>query len=158
LMVEFLGIAYTSVILAAAVPAFMHFYGVFAQVHFEAKRSGLRGLTAAELPNPLKVLREGWQTLMPLAALLTILFSGYTPSLAAFWGITACMVVGLARVPAITVGYFAALAVAVAFGVVTQLWFSVPMVLFAIGLGVAGWLRDDRHKALVIDVADGFVV
>lgn len=158
LMVEFLGIAYTSVILAAVVPAFMHFYGVFTQVHFEAKKAGLRGLSAAELPNPVKVVREGWQTIMPLAALLTILFSGYTPYLAAFWGITACMVVGLARVPLITVGYFAALVLAVAFGFVTKLWFSVPMVLFAIGLGVVGWLRDEKHKALVIDILDGFVV
>src|SRR5690606_24338501 len=38
LMVEFLGIPYTDVLLAAAVPAFLHFFGVLMQVHFEAKR------------------------------------------------------------------------------------------------------------------------
>jgi TRAP-type uncharacterized transport system fused permease subunit len=44
LMIEFLGLPYTTIILAAIVPAFMHFFGVLMQVHFEAKRTGLRGL------------------------------------------------------------------------------------------------------------------
>jgi TRAP-type uncharacterized transport system fused permease subunit len=43
-MIEFLNLPYTTIILAAIVPAFMHFFGVFMQVHFEAKRNGLRGL------------------------------------------------------------------------------------------------------------------
>ncbi|MCC7049118.1 MAG: TRAP transporter fused permease subunit, partial [Alphaproteobacteria bacterium] len=45
LMVEFLNTPYQIIILAAVVPAFMHFFGVFWQVHFEAKKHGLRGLT-----------------------------------------------------------------------------------------------------------------
>ena len=44
LMVEFLALPYQTIILAAIVPAFMHFYGVFMQVHFEAKRRGLTPL------------------------------------------------------------------------------------------------------------------
>ena len=44
LMIEFLDLPYQTIILAAIVPAFMHFFGVFMQVHFEAKRHGLRGL------------------------------------------------------------------------------------------------------------------
>lgn len=158
LMVEFLGISYTSVILAAIVPAAMHFFGVFTQVHFEAKKRGLRGLTAAEMPNARQVIREGWPTVMPLAALLLILFSGFTPYLAAFWGITACLVVGLGRSPVITMTYFAALVASVVFGVTTQLWFSIPMLLVVAVLGVRAWLKDDRHKAYVIDMVDAFVV
>ena len=42
LMIEFLELPYTTIILAAIVPAFMHFFGVFMQVHFEAKRTGLQ--------------------------------------------------------------------------------------------------------------------
>src|SRR6478609_6536934 len=97
LMIEFLGLPYSTIILAAIVPAFMHFFGVFMQVHFEAKRNGLRGLTREELPDPVQTIREGWQTVMPLAVLLLVLFSGYTPYLAAFWGITSCMIVGVGR-------------------------------------------------------------
>jgi TRAP transporter 4TM/12TM fusion protein len=41
------------------------------------------------------VLRRDWPTLFPLFLLIGILFNGYTPYLAAFWGITACIVIGL---------------------------------------------------------------
>jgi TRAP transporter 4TM/12TM fusion protein len=95
LMIEFLGIPYQDIMLAACVPAFMHFFGVFCQVHFEAKRKGLRGLTRDELPMIGKVLKRDWPTLFPLFILIGILLNGYTPYLAAFWGITACIVIGL---------------------------------------------------------------
>src|SRR5690606_31398578 len=73
LMVEFLGIPYRSILLAAIVPAAMHFLGVLVQVHFEAKRQGLRGLTAEELPRVREVLKRDWPTLFPLFILVAIL-------------------------------------------------------------------------------------
>jgi TRAP transporter 4TM/12TM fusion protein len=95
LMVEFLAVPYQTVIAAAAVPAFMHFFGVFMQVHFEAKRFGLRGLTEAEMPRLRESLGQRWATLIPLALLIAILVSGRTPYLAAFAGISSCAIVGV---------------------------------------------------------------
>ena len=95
LMIEFLNLPYTTIILAAIVPAFMHFFGVLMQVHFEAKRSGLRGMTKEEMPDLKAAFKRDWPTVIPLVALVTILLSGYTPYLAAFWGITLCIAVGL---------------------------------------------------------------
>jgi TRAP transporter 4TM/12TM fusion protein len=95
LMIEFLGLPYQTIIIAAIVPAFMHFFGVFMQVHFEAKRSGLRGLTAEELPDLRDSFRRRWPTIIPLVLLITILMSGFTPYLAAFVGISSCLIVGL---------------------------------------------------------------
>jgi TRAP transporter 4TM/12TM fusion protein len=95
LMIEFLGLPYTTIILAAIVPAFMHFFGVFVQVHFEAKRNGLRGLRPEEMPDLKEAFRRDWPTVIPLIALIAILMAGYTPYLAAFWGITLCIAVGL---------------------------------------------------------------
>ena len=95
LMVEFLALPYQTIILAAIVPAFMHFYGVFMQVHVEAKRRGLRGLTAEEMPKLRESLMARWPTLIPLAFLIGILVSGRTPYLAAFTGISSCAIVGL---------------------------------------------------------------
>ncbi|MYZ49349.1 TRAP transporter permease [Propylenella binzhouense] len=95
LMIEFLGIPYRDILIAATVPASMHFFGVLMQVHFEAKRQGLRGLTADELPKIGAVLRRDWPTLLPLFILIAVLMNGKTPYLAAFWGITSCMAVGL---------------------------------------------------------------
>ncbi len=95
LMVEFLNVSYQTIIAAAVIPAFMHFFGVFMQVHFEAKRYGLRGLTEEEMPKLRQSLRERWPTLIPLVLLVSILISGRTPYLAAFVGITSCAIVGL---------------------------------------------------------------
>lgn len=95
LMVEYLGIPLRTILIAAIVPAFMHFFGVLVQVHLEAKRLGIRGLTKEELPNAGKVLREGWLSIAPLILLVWMLMSGRTPFLSAFWAITACMVVYL---------------------------------------------------------------
>ena len=95
LMIEFLAVPYQTIIIAAAVPAFMHFFGVFMQVHFEAKRFGLRGLTEEEMPKLRQSLRERWPTLIPLLLLIAVLTTGRTPYLAAFTGISSCAIVGL---------------------------------------------------------------
>ncbi len=95
LMIEFLSVPYQTIIIAAAVPAFMHFFGVFMQVHFEAKRFGLRGLTEEEMPKLGQSFKERWPTLIPLLLLIAILVTGRTPYLAAFTGISSCAIVGL---------------------------------------------------------------
>ena len=95
LMVEFLSVPYQTIVIAAIVPAFMHFFGVFMQVHFEAKRHGLRGLTPDEMPKLKASLAMRWPTLIPLILLITTLVSGKTPYLAAFVGISSCAIVGL---------------------------------------------------------------
>ncbi len=93
LMIEYLGVPLTTILTAALVPAFMHFFGVLVQVHLEARRLGLRGLSPAELPNAWKVLKAGWLSVVPLAILVAVLLSGRTPFAAAFWSITACIAV-----------------------------------------------------------------
>ncbi len=93
LMIEYLGLPLTTILTAALVPAFMHFFGVLVQVHLEARRLGLRGLSASELPNAWKVLKEGWLKVVPLIVLIAVLLSGRTPFAAAFWSITTCILV-----------------------------------------------------------------
>jgi TRAP transporter 4TM/12TM fusion protein len=95
LMIEFLNVPYQTIIAASVVPAFMHFFGVFMQVHFEAKRYGLRGLTEEEMPRLAESLKMRWPTLIPLGLLISILVSGRTPYLAAFVGISSCAIVGM---------------------------------------------------------------
>ncbi|PTV97535.1 TRAP transporter 4TM/12TM fusion protein [Rhodobacter aestuarii] len=93
LMIEYLGVPLTTILTAALVPAFMHFFGVLVQVHLEARRLGLRGLSAAELPNAWKVLKKGWLSVLPLAVLVAVLLSGRTPFAAAFWSISSSIIV-----------------------------------------------------------------
>ena len=94
LMAEFLEVPYTTIVIAALVPALMHYIGVLTIVHFSAKRLGLKGYPNDQIPKFLHVWRHGWPTVIPLVALLIVLFSGYSPNMAAFIGITLCIVVG----------------------------------------------------------------
>lgn len=94
IMIEFLEMPYRTILLAATVPAMMHYLGIFTMVHLEAKRLGLRGLRPDEMPRFVQVLREGWPALIPLIMLIAIIASGRTPYMAAFWGISGCIVVG----------------------------------------------------------------
>jgi TRAP transporter 4TM/12TM fusion protein len=95
LMIEFLNIPYQEIVIAATFPAILYFFGMFMQVHFEAKRQNLRGLTPDEMPNLRESFKRRWPTLIPLFLLIGVLVSGRTPYLAAFAGITGCIVVGL---------------------------------------------------------------
>jgi TRAP transporter 4TM/12TM fusion protein len=95
IMTEFLGVPYTTIIVAAIVPAAMHYLGVLVQVHLEAKRSGIRGMEESDLPRLWPTIRRGWPTVIPLVILVATIIRGYTPYLAAFNGITACIVIGL---------------------------------------------------------------
>ena len=94
IMAEFLEVPYTTIVIAAAVPAAMHYVGVLCIVHFQAKRLGLKGVPESEIPKLWNVIKRGWPTAMPLVALIYVLFSGYSPHMAAFWGITTALAVG----------------------------------------------------------------
>ena len=94
IMAEFLEVSYTTIIIAAAIPAAMHYIGVLCIVHFQAKRLGLKGVPEDEIPKLFDVIRKGWPTALTLFALVYVLFSGYSPHMAAFWGITTALLVG----------------------------------------------------------------
>lgn len=159
LMVEFLNLPYQTIILAAIIPAFMHFFGIFCQVHFEAKKLGLKGVPREELPKAWEILKRDWPALVPLLVLLVVLLSGYTPYLAAFWGITACMVVGLTnRNAVVAVGLLAGVVVAVATGAIVE-WRGLA-ILFSLCVAASFWwfLKDKATIARAIDIVDAFVL
>lgn len=97
LMIEFLEIPLRDIILAAIVPASMHYIGVLVMVHFEAKRLGLRGLRKDEMPVLREVLAQRWLTLIPFFLIIYMIFVGHTPYWAAFWSITAALAMGFAN-------------------------------------------------------------
>jgi TRAP transporter 4TM/12TM fusion protein len=159
LMVEFLNKPYQAIILAAMVPAFMHFWGVFWQVHFEAKKEGLRGLSPEEMPVARDVVRELWPTSVPLFVLLMVLFSGFTPYLAAFWGITACIMIAVTkRDKVVAVGMFFAMAAAVAFNLLSSGPATIAMLVACFAVSVLFLSRDADANAVLADLADAFIV
>jgi len=83
IMAEFLGVSYTKVMLAAAIPAFLYYLSLIIAVHIEAKKLGLKGLSKEHIPNAMLVIRKRGHLLIPLIVLLGLMFAGYTPLFAA---------------------------------------------------------------------------
>ena len=97
IMTEFTNLPYITIALSAAIPAALYFTGVFMMVHLEAKKTGLRGLTRAELPNPLKLLKEKWFLALPIVVIMYLLVGGYTPMRAALFAIVSAILVSYIR-------------------------------------------------------------
>ena len=70
-MATFLNVSYTTVALAAAIPALLYFFGLFMQVDAYAARKGLVGTPRDELPSFAETLRQGWYY---IAAFLVLIF------------------------------------------------------------------------------------
>lgn len=82
-MVELTGIPYTEIILAAAIPAVLYFLTVWIGVNRYAERHDLKPYDADMRPDTAQVVKTALFFLMPFAALLVVMFSGYTPQFAA---------------------------------------------------------------------------
>ena len=88
IMAETLGVPYNQLVLIAIVPALLHYVAILWMVHLEARRLGLAGMDASQIPRIGDVLRASWHLFIPLVVMVTLLLLQYTPFLAAFWGIT----------------------------------------------------------------------
>ena len=84
LIAEFLQVSYSTVVLSALVPAVLYYVCLFLQVDAIATRDGLKGIPKSELPKAAETLRAGWVFLIPLIALVYLLFGrGFDPAYAA---------------------------------------------------------------------------
>ncbi len=83
IMAETLGLPYVEIVKAAIVPAILYFITVFVMVDLEARRLKMKGLNKSEMPSALEAMRKRWFLVLPLVALVWLLFSGYTPLLQA---------------------------------------------------------------------------
>ncbi len=97
IMAEFLNMPYIEIAKAAAIPACLYFFGIFIEVHFEAKRSKLRGMSRDELPRFSSVLKERGHLFLPLIAILVFLSAGFTPLYAALMGLVICVLAAQVR-------------------------------------------------------------
>ncbi|MDC3424223.1 TRAP transporter permease [Aquibacillus sp. 3ASR75-11] len=97
LMAEITGISYTSILVAALIPALLYFITLSSSVYFNAKKNNFKGLPSSELPSFWKTFKEGWLYLVPLILLVVILVAGYSPQKAAFYSIVVTFLVGLIK-------------------------------------------------------------
>ena len=97
LMAEFVGVPYIDIAKAAVVPALLYFTGVWLGVHFEAKRSNLKGLPREQLPKFGRLFIERGHLALPLVVIVYLLVSGYTPMRAALVAIVLSIVCSALR-------------------------------------------------------------
>ncbi|MFC6863177.1 TRAP transporter permease [Halomicroarcula sp. GCM10025817] len=70
LIVQYTATPFREVIIAAAIPAVVFFFGVWVMVHFEAVKQNIGGLDPAELVDVRTHMRSGWFYLVPIGLLL----------------------------------------------------------------------------------------
>lgn len=73
IMAETTGVKYSTIALAALIPALLYYFGVLAQVHFRAGKENLRGVPKADLPRLKEVMKARGHMLLPIIALVVML-------------------------------------------------------------------------------------
>ena len=96
-MAEFLGVPYSHIMLAAAIPAIFYYGTLFAAIHFNAARSGLKGIPKAELPKMGVIMRRQGHLLVPVLVIFWLLLLGYTATYAAIISTASVVVVSWFR-------------------------------------------------------------
>jgi TRAP transporter 4TM/12TM fusion protein len=96
-MAEFMGVSYTQVMIAAAIPALFYYGALFAAIHFNAVRSGLKGLPREELPILGHIIVRQGHLFLPVIVLLALLLYGYTPTYGAIIATVALVAISWLR-------------------------------------------------------------
>ncbi|GIN22402.1 MAG TPA: C4-dicarboxylate ABC transporter [Bacillus bacterium] len=97
IMMEYLGVPYSTIMLSAMIPAVLYFTGIFIGTHFEAKRLKIFGLPKSQLPVFKDLMLKNGFMLLPVVIMIGTILSGFTPQRAALLGIGAVFIVSLVR-------------------------------------------------------------
>ncbi|MEX1057630.1 MAG: TRAP transporter fused permease subunit [Natronospirillum sp.] len=83
-MAEWIGVSYSTIVVAAIIPAMLYIAIIYASVHFQAMRDDLQPVPDKDLPKLGSTLRRGWFFPVPLVALCLFLFAfGFPPGMSA---------------------------------------------------------------------------
>ena len=157
IMAEFLAVPYTTIIIAAIIPALLYFVTIYFMVHLEAEKQGIGSIPKDRLPQTAAVLRRGWHLLIALAILIAFLLYGFTPMRAAFFGLAAIIFLSFVNpatrmspvdlLAALEAGVRASVPVSIACACAGLIIGSV----FVSGLGL-------KFTQSVIEIADGSLI
>ncbi|CAN5454774.1 TRAP transporter permease [soil metagenome] len=141
IMAETLGVDYSVIVKAAVIPAILYFASAFWMVHLEAGKYGLTGMKKDEIPSAIKALTKGWFLVLPLAALVFMLFEGFTPLYAGSMGLA--LTVALILGASIVLGFS---------NIVLRYVFWIGLALVAGSLFRNGSSVDIRYVAAIVAV------
>ncbi|MCC5859097.1 MAG: TRAP transporter fused permease subunit [Ectothiorhodospiraceae bacterium] len=93
IMASFLGVNYSTVIIAAIIPSLLYFFGLFMQIDAYAARCNLRGLPQEDLPSLWQCLKEGWVFIFVFVLLVWMLLYLQQESVAPFYATALLLVI-----------------------------------------------------------------
>lgn len=97
LMASITETAYTDIATAAILPALLFYVAVFAMVHLESVKGGMKPIPENELPSARKALLRGGHTLVAIPFFVGFLYYGYSVMFASIWAIVILVGLGLLR-------------------------------------------------------------
>lgn len=97
LMADIIETPYTDIARAAIIPAALFYLAVFAAVHLEAVKSGLKPMDPSEMPDAKKSLIQGGHVLLAIPAFVGFLMVGYSVMFSSLWAIYVLMVLSCLR-------------------------------------------------------------
>ena len=92
-MASWLGLPYAEIMLAAAIPSVLYYFGLFAQIDAYAARRGLKGMPREELPELGATFRSGWIYIFVFALLVFLMVAYRWERTAPFYAIALLIVV-----------------------------------------------------------------
>jgi TRAP transporter 4TM/12TM fusion protein len=95
LMVDFAGLEYLQIAVAAIIPSILYYISIYAQVHFSCLRQGFGRLDDKLIPSFVETLKEGWLFVVPLTVLTTALIMGFTPTMVGIMGTVTVLAVSI---------------------------------------------------------------
>ncbi|OLF41369.1 C4-dicarboxylate ABC transporter permease [Psychrobacter sp. Rd 27.2] len=97
IMAETTGLPYSTIALAALLPAVLYYLGVIAQVHFRAGRRDLKGIAKENLPAVKEVLKARGHMLLPIVFLIYLLIENVPVGYAAAYTIGFTVAISMLR-------------------------------------------------------------
>jgi TRAP transporter 4TM/12TM fusion protein len=162
IMAETIGVPYFDIMMAAIVPALLYFGSCYWAVHLEAGRKGLHGLPRDKLPSARQEIRDNWYLILPLVALVALLFGGYTPLFAGAAGLalTVLLILGTAIAlgltqPVIRIVFWMGLGLLAAASLATSVALIVAMVAVLVLVSAFFQGGRDTLASCRVALADG---
>ena len=153
IMAETIDVPYADIAKAALIPALLYFFACYWSVHLEAGKRGLAGLPGDQLPSFLSELLANWFLILPLVALVYLLFAGFTPMFAGAVGLalTVMIILGTAVAAGVPIMVLRVIFwVGLALLCAISIWLSVAtVVLLVVALMVPTFLSGRGRKTLI---------
>jgi TRAP transporter 4TM/12TM fusion protein len=157
IMAEIVGVPYTSVMLAAILPALLFFGSAFVVVHLQAVKSGIEPNEGADVSDePLvQVLINGSPFIAAFGTLITMMLMGYSPFMASLWAMVVLVAGDIVWHRKIDGVFFEKLFRSVSEGARSVVTISAACAAAGIIAGILGVTGLGSKIATLIDVASG---